>query len=89
MKLSNMQRKGKSLCNWGDEDDTMDDDENAKNVRDWLVSGDENPGTLRESGGVQTEAKTRVDTNRVKQLDLEFVRSIAEEWPALNPVQNQ
>ena len=55
-------------------------------MRDWLES-DGNKDTLIE--GVQTVVNKAIDTKRLKQLELDFVRRITEEWPSLNPVTDQ
>ena len=75
-------KKFENLSNWGDEDTAEDD----QSLRDWLES-DGNKDTLIE--GVQTVVNKAIDTKRLKQLELDFVRRITEEWPSLNPVTDQ
>ena len=59
--------------NWGDGEDDAEDDGQEQRLGGWLHA---------ESTNI---APTVTDLGRMKQLEIEFVQRISEEWPTLKP----
>ena len=78
---SKQKRKYDTIMNWGEIEEV--EEAQDEGIRAWLVGEDK--GIIPEETEKVQDGFEKPEPKRLKQMEIEFVKRVAETWPTLSP----